>query len=390
MIVRKCVLFYAMMLAVLFLFSGCGVRVEPEVGEISPAESSQTGEAPEQDGSREYEYEQPALPEWSEATAERRDPWENMEKKAPGGWYIEPKFDFDDMILLDRAPTQQMIDSMGLKDAVPEDYLRLSLFRKNGRTGVITQNGDILFDETHDVTYCLVCGLTDSDHGKSAWEFRHYGPRGESALFYFGHSGLGAQYYDVSAGEVVSRTTGHAMGKDELLGCFGEEPENRSMLIAVNRVEPGNDGDYDRRIGVERLSPLQFVWVSRTGEPVTEERFLDYRAIPDSGFDPEFWGGTDGLWYNILVNSGPIPVKTLDGVWKYIGTDGETLDIGRFGDALPFHEGVAAVKSDGGWGYIDESGEVVVPFGYEDACSVYDSLAWVKQDGLWGVAVIYG
>ena len=183
--------------------------------------------------------------------------------------------------------------------------------------------------------------------------------------------------------------TGHAMGKDELLGCFGEESENRSMLIAVNRVEPG-DGDYDRRIGIERLSPLQFVWVSRTGEPVTEERFLAYRAIPDSGFDPEFWGGIDGLWYSILVNSGPIPVKTLDGVWEYIGTDGETLDLGRFEDALPFHEGVAAVKSGDSWGYIDESGEVVVPFGYEDACSVYDSLAWVKQDGLWGVAVIYG
>lgn len=48
-----------------------------------------------------------------------------------------------------------------------------------------------------------------------------------------------------------------------------------------------------------------------------------------------------------------------------------------FEDALPFFNGLAAVKKDGRWGYINESGDVSIDFQYFDAGDFTDSVAFV-------------
>jgi WG containing repeat len=55
-------------------------------------------------------------------------------------------------------------------------------------------------------------------------------------------------------------------------------------------------------------------------------------------------------------------------------------------NALPFHEGLAAVEQHGLWGFIDETGKVIAPPRFADARSFSGGLARVRlaQDGSWG------
>lgn len=49
----------------------------------------------------------------------------------------------------------------------------------------------------------------------------------------------------------------------------------------------------------------------------------------------------------------------------------------QYEDAMPFSEGLAAVKKDGKWGYIDESGAVVIPFQFDRAYGFNEGYAIV-------------
>lgn len=53
-------------------------------------------------------------------------------------------------------------------------------------------------------------------------------------------------------------------------------------------------------------------------------------------------------------------------------------DNGVFSDALPFSNGLAAVKQDGKWGYINKNFEVVIPYQYDSAESFNGPLAKVE------------
>ncbi|MEO8754360.1 MAG: WG repeat-containing protein [Casimicrobiaceae bacterium] len=63
--------------------------------------------------------------------------------------------------------------------------------------------------------------------------------------------------------------------------------------------------------------------------------------------------------------------------WGYIDGRGKTAIKPRFEDALPFSEGMAAVKADGHWGYIDRSGTQVIPSRYRAAQEFRNGVAVV-------------
>ncbi|MBQ2756619.1 MAG: WG repeat-containing protein, partial [Oscillospiraceae bacterium] len=138
----------------------------------------------------------------------------------------------------------------------------------------------------------------------------------------------------------------------------------------------------------ERYDSPRYMLIGTNGNPISDEQFLNYRAMPDTDFaaDTEYWNGYS---FSYQQQTDVFAVQTLDGRWKFIGASGNDLNIGTFEDAFTFHEGVAAVNKDGRWGFINRSGETVIPFKYDHATRVYKGIAWVKQNGLWGVMLVF-
>jgi hypothetical protein len=71
-------------------------------------------------------------------------------------------------------------------------------------------------------------------------------------------------------------------------------------------------------------------------------------------------------------------------LYGYIGPDGKWLIPPRFDDALPFSEGLAAVRvgdaDTGRWGYIDTSGTFVIQPRFTGAFLFSKGLALVVED----------
>jgi len=63
--------------------------------------------------------------------------------------------------------------------------------------------------------------------------------------------------------------------------------------------------------------------------------------------------------------------------WGFIDNRGKTVIPSRFEAALPFSEGLAAVKREGRWGYIDRHGSEVIPVRYRTAQSFQNGVAIV-------------
>ena len=336
----------------------------PETSVSEPGE--QSSQQPEESSSIADEPKSKlSLRGWSEPTAEECDPWSEITEKELGAWYIEPKYDFDDVVLLDKAQIgmHQAGDYAWSYD-LDTAYRRLSVFKKDGGFGVVDQSGNIIFDADFDVRSCI-CGLV------RAGDHTLLGPRGEIADNPNGHGATLEIWYDIDRGEVCDH-----------IGDMALKTNSLPQMTAPARVV---------RFSTENGAPVYenlYVFVGPDGEAISEERFLSYRSVPDSGFAPEFWG-EENIFSPEYNDSELILVEAQDGGWKFIRQDGSDAGLGSFEDALPFHEGLAAVKKDGLWGYIGEDGAVVVPYRYEDAASVYDGLAWVRQNGLWGVAMIF-
>lgn len=66
----------------------------------------------------------------------------------------------------------------------------------------------------------------------------------------------------------------------------------------------------------------------------------------------------------------------------------ELVEDMKYDFALPFYDGMAAVKKDGKAGYIDVEGNAIFDFEFEEARNFDNGKAWVKADGKWGVIVI--
>lgn len=71
--------------------------------------------------------------------------------------------------------------------------------------------------------------------------------------------------------------------------------------------------------------------------------------------------------------------------YGYVDTQGSIVIAPAYLDALPFHEGLAAVRVAAGWGYIDAQGHWVIPARYLAAGSFVNGRALVRDpSGLWG------
>jgi WG repeat protein len=70
----------------------------------------------------------------------------------------------------------------------------------------------------------------------------------------------------------------------------------------------------------------------------------------------------------------PVPQGS---AWGFIDNRGKTAIAPRFEAALPFSEGLAAVKREGRWGYIDRSGLEVIPVRYRTVQSFRNGVAIV-------------
>lgn len=66
----------------------------------------------------------------------------------------------------------------------------------------------------------------------------------------------------------------------------------------------------------------------------------------------------------------------------------ELVENMKYDFALPFFDGMAAVKKDGKAGYIDLDGNPIFDFEFEEARNFENGKAWVKSNGKWGVIVI--
>lgn len=72
------------------------------------------------------------------------------------------------------------------------------------------------------------------------------------------------------------------------------------------------------------------------------------------------------------------------GKYGFIDQAGNSSEI-KYEEALPFEEGLAAVKLDTKWGYIDLDLKPVIPFMFEKAEPFYQGKASVKRGGKWGM-----
>jgi hypothetical protein len=63
---------------------------------------------------------------------------------------------------------------------------------------------------------------------------------------------------------------------------------------------------------------------------------------------------------------------------NFINKSGKEISSVRFKEAMPFCEGMAAVKSDAGWGFIDTSGRLVIAFQYYDVTLFSGGIALVS------------
>jgi hypothetical protein len=70
----------------------------------------------------------------------------------------------------------------------------------------------------------------------------------------------------------------------------------------------------------------------------------------------------------------PVPQGS---TWGFIDNRGKIVIAPRFEAALPFSEGLAAVKREGRWGYIDRNGAEVIPIRYQKAQSFRNGVAIV-------------
>ncbi len=74
-------------------------------------------------------------------------------------------------------------------------------------------------------------------------------------------------------------------------------------------------------------------------------------------------------------------VKTGLEEWRYINTGGQAVSAITYLNALPYSDGLAAVKIDQKWGFIDKNGTLKISNTYDEASSFGSGLALVKKDG---------
>lgn len=273
--------------------------------------------------------------------------------QAPGSqpeevWLVEPRQDIE------------IIESLSEEDPAiqrPGDWHRnLSLFRFEGGTGVLDQEGKILVPASENVHWCWNCGLTNEDESKIFDETGAvigsggHGERGSTLLYdpdkdalYLDSMGLLVPWQNVEGGQDV----GGVLAADVV--SLTADPEN---------------GIYE--LNAEMMS---------ASEPRGKMLFnADGSKL------------TDTVYEAVGVNSEGIMAVQSGGKWGFlnVGT-GEQLLPFEYNQVRPFHQGIAAVQTEKGWTYVGTGGGARTYIGFLDAATAQDGKAWVKTEKGWGV-----
>ena len=155
----------------------------------------------------------------------------------------------------------------------------------------------------------------------------------------------------------------------------------------------GADGSWCTGFGYTQILPMESGVLCI--EDAEAKLAVCYAEDGSVAFDTSDFGEL----YNIQAGSitsladcegGLMPIVYVNGQKGFISADGTVLNRASerasfFEDALPFSNGLAAVKNNGVWGYINTDGEYVIDPGFEEAGSFVGSLAAVKKGGVWCV-----
>lgn len=263
-------------------------------------------------------------------------------------WLVEPRQDIE------------IVESLSEEDPAiqrPGDWHRtLSLFRFEGGTGVLDQEGKILVPASENARWCWNCGLTNEDESKI---FDEIG----AVIGSSGHDAMGnLMLYDPD--------------KDVLYWDY------MGLLVPCEEEEGG------QHVGGVLVADV----VTLTADPENGNYELDAEMVSASEprgkmlFNPDGSKLTDVVYEAVGKNSEGIMAVQSGGKWGFlnVGT-GEQLLPFQYSSVRPFHQGIAAVQTENGWTYIGTGGGARTYTGFLDAATAQDGKAWVKTEKGWGV-----
>lgn len=229
-------------------------------------------------------------------------------------WVISPG-EFEDLYFLD------------------ERYIAVK--KRNGKYGVVNENGDFIFSEEYDqiAPYsenmsCVCCNgkyfYIDKD-GKSTMEAEFQ----EARSFQEARAAIrnGKEWGFINPDGIV------------IIECLYEQVNNfKEGCAAVKQQERW--GYIDKEGGV--ITACQY------------DEARDYRE----GF----------------------AAVCSEGLWGFLDKSGECVTACQYDEIKDYHEGFAAVKKNDKWGYIDREGRELIPLMYDEAGSFSEGKASVKQN----------
>ncbi len=86
----------------------------------------------------------------------------------------------------------------------------------------------------------------------------------------------------------------------------------------------------------------------------------------------------------------PVKIDDKENAWGYIDQSGKKVIKPQFENALPFSQGLAAIKDDTLWGFIDKKGNFAINPRYHAVLPFSQGLAAVRQGNLWGYINLKG
>lgn len=184
-----------------------------------------------------------------------------------------------------------------------------------------------------------------------------------------------------------------AQGKVGFINTQGKEIVPLGKYDAVSpfqngfsRVEKEGNMGYINKDG-EEILPCHYI--------ISKEEFQNGYAVAGMHYgDKDGFGLVDTMGNEVIpcvysavsqLYNGLALVEDNLKCGFFDATGKEVISFGKYSTALPFSEGLAAVRSQGRMGYINPSDEVVIPFKYDRCYPFSDGYAIVRNKGKYGM-----
>lgn len=142
----------------------------------------------------------------------------------------------------------------------------------------------------------------------------------------------------------------------------------------------------------------KYAVINKEGQLLTEPSFEAVGGVSENGYFAVKTGGKWGYidkstmgfaiepkYSTAGVFTDDIALVSVNGLYGYIGTDGEYVIAPQYDFALGFSDGYAAIHSGGKWGYITKNGDAAIEPVYDEAQNFENGLAIVCYFGDYGV-----